>query len=214
MRNTCLCLLHALLVFALVLSALGLASPVARAQDQIPQPRITEVPVIPPPIDEPICIDFCPPPVWNMDGLEIPYQRVEVTIADQVATTHVEQLFRNPNDWLLEGTYYFPLPPGAAVSQLTMWVDGVPIEAKLLGKLNEAMGLGIGIAVEVVANVEAEIPGFLFDLRRDHGRHRAGIHLAGDLGAQVIDDFEPPVPTLETPAHGGFSWVALAITEY
>ena len=62
----------------------------------------------------------------------------------------------------------------------------------LLGKLNEAMGLGIGIAVEVVANVEAEIPGFLFDLRRDHGRHRAGIHLAGDLGAQVIDDFEPP----------------------
>ena len=84
----------------------------------------------------------------------------------------------------------------------------------LLGKLNEAMGLGIGIAVEVVANVEAEIPGFLFDLRRDHGRHRAGIHLAGDLGAQVIDDFEPPVPTLETPAHGGFSWVALAITEY
>ena len=36
MRNTCLCLLHALLVFALVLSALGLASPVARAQDATP----------------------------------------------------------------------------------------------------------------------------------------------------------------------------------
>ena len=57
-----------------------------------------------------------------------------------MATTHVEQLFRNPNDWLLEGTYYFPLPPGAAVSQLTMWVDGVPIEAKLLGK-DEARGI-------------------------------------------------------------------------
>ena len=84
----------------------------------------------------------------------------------------------------------------------------------LLGKLNEAMGLGIGIAVEVVANVEAEIPGFLLDLRRDHGRHRAGIHLAGDLGAQVIDDFEPTIAALETPAHGGFGRVTVAVTEY
>ncbi len=75
------------------------------------------------------------------------------------------------------------------------------------------MGLGIGIAIERVANVEAEVPGFLLDLRRDHGRHRTGIHLAGDLGAKVIDDFKPTVTALETPAHGGFSWVAVAIAE-
>jgi Ca-activated chloride channel family protein len=114
-------------LLSLILLALmaALVVPAARAQDEPPLP--TEAPIVPP-----ICIDFCPPPVWNMDGLEIPYQRVTVTIADQVATTHVEQLFRNPNDWLLEGTYYFPLPPGAAVSQLTMWVDSVPIEAKLM----------------------------------------------------------------------------------
>ena len=119
------------LVSLLLLALLAvLLAPVAWAQDEPPLP--TEAPVGPPPIDPPICLDFCPPPVWNMDGLEIPYQRVTVTIADQVATTHVEQLFRNPNDWLLEGTYYFPLPPGAAVNQLTMWVNGVPIEAKLM----------------------------------------------------------------------------------
>ena len=121
-------------LFSLLLVALltALLVPAAWAQDE-PPPLATEAPVGPPPISEPpICLDFCPPPVWNMEGLEIPYQRVTVTIADQVATTHVEQLFRNPNDWLLEGTYYFPLPPGAAVSQLTMWVDGVPIEAKLM----------------------------------------------------------------------------------
>ena len=35
---------------------------------------------------------------------------------------------------MLEGTYFFPLPPGAAVSELTMWVDGAPIEAKVLAK--------------------------------------------------------------------------------
>ncbi|MEJ2753155.1 MAG: VIT domain-containing protein, partial [Chloroflexota bacterium] len=81
--------------------------------------------------EPPIIIE---PPIWRMEGLEIPYQRVDVTIEDQVATTHIEQLFRNPNDWMLEGTYFFPLPPDAAVSQLTMWVNGEPIEAKILKK--------------------------------------------------------------------------------
>jgi len=118
-----------LLALVLFVWLAALVAPGAQAQDQIP-PRATEALV--PPIDPPICIDFCPPPVWNMDGLEIPYQHVDVTIADQVATTHIEQLFRNPNDWTLEGTYYFPLPAGAAVSQLTMWVNGAPIEAKLM----------------------------------------------------------------------------------
>ncbi|MDX1612729.1 MAG: VIT domain-containing protein [Candidatus Promineifilaceae bacterium] len=82
------------------------------------------------PIEPPIIID--PPPRWRLDGLEIAYQYVDVTIADQVATTHIEQLFVNDNAWILEGTYLFPLPRGAAVSQLTMWVDGQPIEAKIL----------------------------------------------------------------------------------
>ncbi len=125
----------ALLIVLFCALLVGVAAPAARAQD-VPPPRVTTEPLVPPPIDEPPCIEGCQPlpisPVWNLDGLEIPYQRVDVTIENQVATTHVEQLFRNPNDWLLEGTYFFPLPPGAAVSQLTMWVDGVPIEAKIL----------------------------------------------------------------------------------
>lgn len=89
------------------------------------QDPITPLPV---PIEPPIII----PPIWNMDGLKIKYQRVDVEIEDQVATTHIDQLFVNENDWMLEGIYLFPLPPGAAVSQLTMWVDGEPIEAKIL----------------------------------------------------------------------------------
>ncbi len=72
------------------------------------------------------------PPSWNVDGLRIAYQRVNVTIEQQVATTRIEQLFVNPNDWMLEGVYLFPLPPGAAVSRLTMWVDGQAIEARIL----------------------------------------------------------------------------------
>jgi hypothetical protein len=65
----------------------------------------------------------------------------------------------------------------------------------LLGEFDEAMSLVIGIAIEMVANVEAEVPIFLFNLRSNHRRHHAGIYLAGDLCAQVIDDFEPTVPT-------------------
>lgn len=72
------------------------------------------------------------PPIDSFDGLQIEYQRVQITIEDQVATTHIEQLFVNPNDWMLEGTYLFPLPAGAAVNELTMWVDGQAIDAKIL----------------------------------------------------------------------------------
>jgi len=79
----------------------------------------------PPPIEPP----FPPIPV---NQFTIEYQRVNVTITDQIATTHIDQLFVNPNDWMVEGLYLFPLPLGASVSQLTMWVDGTPIEAKIL----------------------------------------------------------------------------------
>lgn len=71
------------------------------------------------------------PPIIPQD-VKIEYQRVDVVIADQVATTHIEQLFVNDNGWMLEGEYFFPLPDGAVVSQLTMWVDGQPIEANIL----------------------------------------------------------------------------------
>ena len=91
------------------------------------RPALAQDPIDPTPLPPRVT-----PPVWNVDGLRIEYQRVDVTVADQVATTHIEQLFVNPNDWMLEGTYLFPLPEGAAVNRLTMWVDGQPIEAKIL----------------------------------------------------------------------------------
>ncbi len=72
------------------------------------------------------------PPIWDLDALSIEYQWVDVEIRDQVATTHIDQLFVNDSDRLLEGIYLFPLPKGAAVNELTMWVDGQPIEAKIL----------------------------------------------------------------------------------
>ncbi len=49
--------------------------------------------------------------------------KLDSKIAGQVATTHVEQVFRNDTDMVLEGTYFFPLPESASVSEFAIW-DG------------------------------------------------------------------------------------------
>ena len=72
-----------------------------------------------------------PPPDW-MPWLTIRYHRVHVTIDGQIATTRVDQVFRNDGPNAAEGTYIFPLPPGAVVQQFTMWVDGKPLDAQIL----------------------------------------------------------------------------------
>src|SRR5215218_5907586 len=82
-------------------------------------------------VEPPICDVDCPEPVFVGDQLEVTSHVVNVTIADQVATTSIDQVIHNPNDWVAEGTYLFPLPEGASVDQFTMIVDGQPIEAKI-----------------------------------------------------------------------------------
>jgi Ca-activated chloride channel family protein len=67
-----------------------------------------------------------------MDQLVIRYHHVTVAIQDQLAVTHVDQVFYNPNDWTIEGTYMFPIPDDAAVSGFTLWVDGQPVEGQVL----------------------------------------------------------------------------------
>ncbi|OQY23120.1 MAG: hypothetical protein B6I35_04425 [Anaerolineaceae bacterium 4572_32.2] len=87
-------------------------------------PALADGIIIPDPLPEPIPLDES----W----LTIRYHRVSVTIEDQVAVTHVEQEFLNEHEWECEGTYVFPLPEGAAVSEFVMWVDGAPVEGEVL----------------------------------------------------------------------------------
>jgi Ca-activated chloride channel family protein len=83
--------------------------------------------------DPPICDPApCPPVIIPMDQLVIRYHHVTISIQDQLAVTHVDQVFYNPNDWTIEGTYIFPIPDDAAVSGFTLWVDGQPVEGKVL----------------------------------------------------------------------------------
>jgi Ca-activated chloride channel family protein len=84
--------------------------------------------------DPPICLDCPEPPPPEPVWLTIEYHHVDVTIQDQVAVTHVDQVFVNESRWQIEGTYVFPLPHDAAVSDFAMWVDGVKFEGELLDR--------------------------------------------------------------------------------
>ncbi|WP_461457105.1 VIT domain-containing protein [Methanothrix sp.] len=76
-----------------------------------------------------------PPPGVDVrldQSLAIKYHHVDIQIKDQVVTTRVDQVFVNDNPWTAEGTYIFPLPQGAAVSDFVMWVDGKAVHGEIL----------------------------------------------------------------------------------
>ncbi|MEA3406646.1 MAG: VIT domain-containing protein [Chloroflexota bacterium] len=72
-----------------------------------------------------------PPPLRS---LAIKYHRVHVTIDNQIATTHVDQVFLNEGPHEIEGQYIFPIPENASISTFAMWVDGHRLEAQVLDK--------------------------------------------------------------------------------
>ncbi len=74
-----------------------------------------------------------PHPAQDLSGtVYIQSHRVTVNIDNQVAVTKVEQVFVNGTQRAAEGTYLFPLPVGAAVSNLTMYINGQPVQAQIL----------------------------------------------------------------------------------
>jgi Ca-activated chloride channel family protein len=81
-----------------------------------------------------IVIPHPPPdiPIIEVPYLTIKYHRVTVSIEDQVATTHVDQVFVNEGRHEVEGTYIFPLPEDATISEFSMWVDGQKLEGQVL----------------------------------------------------------------------------------
>ncbi|UCC29437.1 MAG: VWA domain-containing protein, partial [Phycisphaerales bacterium] len=72
------------------------------------------------------------PPQRNMP-LEVKKHAVDTSIVDGVAVTRLDQVFFNPYDRTVEGTYIFPLADDVALSKFSMYVNGQEIEGKLLG---------------------------------------------------------------------------------
>jgi len=73
-----------------------------------------------------------PRPLPPLQSLAIEYHHVRVTIEDRVATTQIDQVFRNDLPYEVEGEYIFPIPDGASLGEFAMWVDGVRLEAQAL----------------------------------------------------------------------------------
>lgn len=72
-----------------------------------------------------------PRPVTLPRALPIKSIKIDTKISSQVATTHVEQVFRNDTDATLEGTYFFPIPEQASITEFAIW-DG---DRRLVGEV-------------------------------------------------------------------------------
>lgn len=75
-----------------------------------------------------------PRPAPRPEPLPIKYHRVNVDIVSQVATTHIDQVFLNPYPRIMEGTYIFPLPEEAAISEFALYMDGQKVQGEILEK--------------------------------------------------------------------------------
>jgi len=56
---------------------------------------------------------------------------IDVTIQDQVAETHVDQIFLNELNQSAEAIYIFPLPANAMVTELVYWLNGERFVAEI-----------------------------------------------------------------------------------
>ncbi len=72
-----------------------------------------------------------PRPITLPRSLPVKSIKIDTKIASQVATTHVEQVFRNDTDAVLEGTYLFPIPEQASITEFAIW-DG---DRRLVGEV-------------------------------------------------------------------------------
>ena len=69
----------------------------------------------------------CPPPIQERPPITLPRSlpvksiKIDTRISSQVATTHVEQVFRNDTGTTLEGTYFFPIPESASITEFAIW---------------------------------------------------------------------------------------------
>ncbi len=72
-----------------------------------------------------------PIPIPLPRALPIKSIKIDTKISSQVATTHVQQIFRNDTSFTLEGTYLFPIPESASIAEFAIW-EG---ERRLVGEV-------------------------------------------------------------------------------
>jgi len=103
-----------------------------QAQRIIIEPVPVPIPIPVPPPRRPVPPPRPLPPPMRDQALIVRNHAVSVSITDGVAETRVDQLFVNPFDRIVEGTYIFPLADDVALGKFSMYVNGEEIEGKLL----------------------------------------------------------------------------------
>ena len=73
-----------------------------------------------------------PQPGQTIPPLSVKYHHVKVEIVNQVVKTSVDQVFINHFDRDIEGTYIFPVPEGAAVSDFAMYIGTERVAGEML----------------------------------------------------------------------------------
>jgi Ca-activated chloride channel family protein len=106
------------------------------------------------------------PPIPIPGDVVISDYRVDVTIDDQIATTTITQILSNRGDWDAEAVFLHPLPPGAAITDLVLWIDGEPVRGEVL----EA-----GEARQVYEEIVASLRDPALVEYADHGLVRASV---------------------------------------
>ena len=110
--------------FLFVFSVIFTAEISVRAQGVIVPIRCDLIRRCPPP--RPI-----PRPIPVPNALPVKSIKIDTKIEGQVATTHIEQVFRNDTPYTLEGTYFFPIPETASIVEFSIWENG----KKLVGEV-------------------------------------------------------------------------------
>lgn len=75
-----------------------------------------------------------PRPDWRYQDFELKSVSVNAKIDNQAAVTTVQQVFYNPNNFVMEAEYIFILPENAVATGLSMWMDGKKVKGELLDK--------------------------------------------------------------------------------
>jgi Ca-activated chloride channel family protein len=75
-----------------------------------------------------------PRPDWRYQDFELKSIAVTAKIDNQGAVTTVQQVFYNPNNFVMEAEYIFILPENSVATGLSMWMNGKKVKGELLDK--------------------------------------------------------------------------------
>jgi Ca-activated chloride channel family protein len=70
----------------------------------------------------------------QLPPLAIKSHQVKIDVTDQASVTRVQQVFVNHTSRQLEATFYFPVPPGATVSDFSLWINGKKTKGAVMEK--------------------------------------------------------------------------------